>query len=250
MYKRLIASIAVKDEIAVQSFGFRSYLPLGNPVSLAKNYARWGADEIHLVDISATRARRGPNYDLIKRVANAATGTPLIYGGGIKNSTQAIQAVAAGADRLSLDNCLVNGYGRLKEISFAVGAQALIASVPFKCLQGNLHWYDYSGQKLLEDNDRQRLLNEVIPEVSEVLLIDVEAEGSQGEFQVEAYNLLGVERNILLKGGLPTDDQINSIICNESVNGVVYGNPLVYGENMIGNIKLQFKEAKARFENT
>ena len=44
--KRLIGVVTVKDGMAVQSFGYKKYLPLGNPKILIKNLNRWGADEI------------------------------------------------------------------------------------------------------------------------------------------------------------------------------------------------------------
>ena len=44
--KRLIATIIIKDNWAVQSFSYKSWLPLGKPECLAENYDNWGADEI------------------------------------------------------------------------------------------------------------------------------------------------------------------------------------------------------------
>ena len=57
--KRLAGVITVKDGWAVQSFGFRSYLPLGRPEVLAENLDRWGADEIILQCID--RGDLGPD---------------------------------------------------------------------------------------------------------------------------------------------------------------------------------------------
>ena len=46
--KRLIGVITVKDGLGVQSFGYKKYFPLGKAEILAKNFNRWGADEIFL----------------------------------------------------------------------------------------------------------------------------------------------------------------------------------------------------------
>ena len=55
MKKRLIGVITIKDDLAVQSFGFKNYLPLGKPEILVKNLDIWGADEILINDISRTK---------------------------------------------------------------------------------------------------------------------------------------------------------------------------------------------------
>ena len=46
--KRIIGVVTVVDNIAVQSFGYQKYLPLGDPAILIENLDKWGADEIHL----------------------------------------------------------------------------------------------------------------------------------------------------------------------------------------------------------
>ena len=62
--KRIGGVITVYNGLAVQSFGFKKYLPLGNPVNLAENLSRWGADEIILLDIKRTKQNLGPNLEL------------------------------------------------------------------------------------------------------------------------------------------------------------------------------------------
>ena len=58
--KRIIGVVNVKDNIAVQSFGFNRYLPLGKPECLIENLDRWGADEIILNIIDLTQKRLVP----------------------------------------------------------------------------------------------------------------------------------------------------------------------------------------------
>ena len=100
--KRISASIIVRDGIAVQSFGFNKYLPIGDPLICAKNYDRWGADEILVTDISATLNNSGPDFDLISRIGNSNISTPLIYCGGIRSSSHASRILGFGFERIAL----------------------------------------------------------------------------------------------------------------------------------------------------
>ena len=123
MYKRLIAAIIIKDGIAVQSFGYKHYKPLGDPIALAQNYARWGSDELVVLDISATRENHEPRLDLIAHISEVTAGTPLIYGGGLRDVEQVSSVISAGADRLILDDCLLSETNKIKEISEFIGRQ-------------------------------------------------------------------------------------------------------------------------------
>ena len=134
MYKRLIAAIIIKDGIAVQSFGYKHYKPLGDTIALAQNYSRWGSDELFVLDISATRENHEPRLDLIAHISEVTAGTPLIYGGGLRDVEQVSSVISAGADRLILDDCLLSETNKIKEISEFIGRQALIAALPIKLI--------------------------------------------------------------------------------------------------------------------
>lgn len=80
--KRVIATLAVKDGIVVQSIGFRKYLPVGRPEIAVEYLNHWGIDEILYLDISASRERRGPDFAQIRKAARHCR-VPLTIGGGI-----------------------------------------------------------------------------------------------------------------------------------------------------------------------
>ena len=68
--KRIIGVITVLNGLAVQSFGYKSYLPIGNPKYLAENLDHWGVDEILLLDIKRSEKKQGPNLQLLNEVSN------------------------------------------------------------------------------------------------------------------------------------------------------------------------------------
>ena len=83
--KRIIGVVTVKDGWAVQSFGYKRFLPLGKPEILAKNLDDWGADEILINDIDRTKKFKEPNFKLLEKISDLKLSTPIIYSGGIKN---------------------------------------------------------------------------------------------------------------------------------------------------------------------
>ena len=64
--KRIIGAVVVKDDLVVQSFGYKSYLPIGKPEYIIENLDRWGVDEIIILNIDRSLRNLGPNLKLIK----------------------------------------------------------------------------------------------------------------------------------------------------------------------------------------
>ena len=72
----------------------------GDPVECAAAYCQAGADELALLDITATVEGRGTMLDVVSRVAGAAT-VPFTVGGGISDVAAAAAVLEAGADKVS-----------------------------------------------------------------------------------------------------------------------------------------------------
>ena len=98
--KRIIGTVIVKDEWAVQSFGYESYLPIGKPEIVIENLNWWGADEIIVIDIDRSQKKLKPNYKLIEKIVRKNLSTPLIYSGGIKSAEDAAQVIGMGVERI------------------------------------------------------------------------------------------------------------------------------------------------------
>lgn len=126
--KRLIAAIVVKDGVAVQSIGFRRFLPLGKPEIAAEFLNRWGIDEILLQDISACRQRRGPDYGLLAAVA-ARCFVPLTVAGGITSIETAHAVIQSGGDKVVVNTAAAENPVLIRAIADRSGSQCAVASI-------------------------------------------------------------------------------------------------------------------------
>jgi cyclase len=229
--KRLVGVITVKDGWAVQSFGYRRYLPLGRPEVLAENLDRWGADEILLQCIDRSAADLGPDLGLLERVAGVGLSTPLIYGGGIRSVDQAVAAVRAGADRVCVDALLHDDIGVAAQLAGPLGAQAIIAALPVSNFDGQIEWLDYrSGAARPFPPRLLDLLSSGA--VSEALIIDHRHEGSKAEFDPAlADQQLGLP--LIAFGGISEPEQISTLLDSDNVVAVAIGNFLSYREHAV-----------------
>ena len=232
--KRITAVVLVKDGIAIQSFGYGKYMPIGNPLHLVENFDRWGADEIllHVIDRSASNL--GPDLDLIKNIARLKLGTPLIYGGGISSVDDGIKAIHLGVDRLSIDTVLHNNLSVVSELGHMLGKQALIGSFPLCIKKEKLYIYNYIDGTFYKI-DKEYIGNIVDMDIlSEFLLIDVKNEGFKNSFNKKLINhFLDFNLPSICFGGISSAKQISDILAMDNVSSVAIGNFLNYSEHAI-----------------
>ena len=239
--KRLIGVVTVKNGWAVQSFGYRRYLPLGKPECLVENLDRWGADEILVQVIDRSAGNEGPDFKLLERLGALGLETPLIYAGGIRTVADGVKLIQLGADRIAVDSLLRDDLKTVSGLSEQLGAQALIASLPLSWQGKNLEWLDYRSRTSspVSEGVLELIRSDVI---SEVMVIDWRHEGSSGGFEqklVEQFPLQGVP--LIAFGGLNECGQIRSLLGSPQISAVAVGNFLSYGEHVVQ----KYKEALA-----
>ncbi|NUU03195.1 HisA/HisF-related TIM barrel protein [Herbaspirillum robiniae] len=245
--KRLIGVITVKAGWAVQSFGYRRYLPLGRPEVLAENLDRWGADEIIVQCIDRLGDKAGPDLDLLAKLSAIGLSTPLIYAGGIRNEEDGIRVIQGGADRIGLDALLHDAPDQIERLSQKLGAQAIIAAIPL-CVdsEGTVQWFDYRNRTTTVLTGRViDLLRSGT--VSEAMIIDHRNEGADKGFDMRLVDELDLGSTPLIAfGGISRAAQMAELLSRPQVVGVAMGNFLSYREHSIRHFKQQLGGAPLR----
>jgi imidazole glycerol-phosphate synthase subunit HisF len=126
--KRIIACLDVRDGRVVKGVQFVDIVDAGDPAELAHRHAAAGADEIVLLDITATHEGRGTLLDTVKRTA-AALFVPFTVGGGIRSAEDAAAVFDAGADKVSINSSAIARPELIGEIGGSFGAQAVIVAI-------------------------------------------------------------------------------------------------------------------------
>lgn len=245
--KRLIGVITIKNNLAVQSFSYNNYLPIGKPECLTENLDRWGADEILIQIIDRTLKGLGPDYDLLKKIGKLKISTPIIYSGGIRNSTDAVNVIKHGADRIVLDSLVTGNQKEIFKIAKSLGTQAIIGSFPVHIKNNKLYHYNYKelSSKKIDSNLIRSYHN--LKFVSEILLINKDGEGIRNSFDTNLIKLFPkTSSNFIVFGGISELNQIKRIIKIEKVSAVAIGNFLNYKEHSIQTIKEGIKYKKLR----
>jgi len=126
--KRIIACLDVRGGRVVKGIQFVDIIDAGDPAELAHRHAAAGADEIVLLDITATHEGRGTLLDTVKRTAEKLF-VPFTVGGGIRSAEDAAAVFDAGADKVSINSSAIARPELIGEIGASFGAQAVIVAI-------------------------------------------------------------------------------------------------------------------------
>ena len=126
--KRIIACLDVHGGRVVKGVQFVDIVDAGDPAALAARHAREGADEIVLLDITATHEGRQTLLETVRRTARELF-VPFTVGGGIKSAEEAAQVFEAGADKISVNSAALADPTLISEIGMSFGAQAVVVAI-------------------------------------------------------------------------------------------------------------------------
>jgi cyclase len=237
--KRIIGTVIVKNNLAVQSMGFKNYLPLGCPLRIIENLNRWDVDEIIVKDIDASLIFSKPNYKLIEKIGNLGISTPISYAGGVSKSEEASSIIKMGFERIVVNQLFLrNDDEIIRQIAKKIGSQAIIISLPVVKLNKNIFLYNYINKNKLSFNNKR--LTKLEPFYSELLIEDVKNEGLLGAFDTEIlafFKKQNLRNKFLLFGGITDPGTILKLLLENQVEGICIGNSLNYRENAVQIIK-------------
>jgi imidazoleglycerol phosphate synthase cyclase subunit len=126
--KRIIPCLDVSHGRVVKGVRFQSLRDAGNPVELALEYQLQGADEIVILDISATPEGRGHQHETVRRIREGLA-IPLTIGGGVRTAADAQALLEAGADKVSINSAAVADPSLINAIATRFGSQCCVVAI-------------------------------------------------------------------------------------------------------------------------
>lgn len=129
--RRIIPCLDVKNGRVVKGVHFKGLRDAGDPVEAARAYDRQGADELCLLDITATTEGRETFVEVVRNVAPQIF-CPLTVGGGVRREDDVRRLLAAGADKVAINSAAVSSPPLIKKLAKRYGSQAIVVAVDVK----------------------------------------------------------------------------------------------------------------------
>ena len=129
--KRIIACLDVTNGRVVKGVQFLDLRDAGDPAELAHRHAESGADEVVLLDITATHESRPILIDAVRRAARELF-VPFTVGGGVRTLADAAVLFEAGADKITMNSAAVRTPELITEVAERFGSQAVVVAIDAK----------------------------------------------------------------------------------------------------------------------
>lgn len=126
--KRVIPCLDVRAGRVVKGVKFANLRDAGEPSELAAMYEAQGADEIVMLDVSATLEDRLAAIECVRRI-RLALSIPLTVGGGVRTLEDAGHLLDAGADRVSVNSAAVQNPAMIDELATRFGTQCVVVAI-------------------------------------------------------------------------------------------------------------------------
>jgi cyclase len=206
--KRVIACLDVRDGRVVKGVQFVDIVDAGDPAELAHRHAAAGADEIVLLDITATHEGRGTLLDTVKRTA-AELFVPFTVGGGIRSAEDAAAVFDAGADKVSINSSAISRPELIGEIGGSFGAQAVIVAIDARRGDRGVEdaeVYVSGGRKATGLRVLEWAREAEERGAGEILLTSMDTDGMRGGFDCELTAMVSgaVQIPVIASGGAGT----------------------------------------------
>ena len=209
--KRIIPVILTKGDLMVKGKQFACDRIVGNALQAAKIHALRGVDELMILDVTATKEGREPNYGLVRKLA-AKCFSPLTVGGGVSKSEHVRGLLNAGADKVCIKSAYCKNIEIIKELSNKYGAQCITVAIDYLSNdKGIIPEYAKvlenhgAGEILLQAMDKDGTMEgfdlEAISEVSKAVSVPVIASGGCSEAE-DAYQAIQAGADAVAIGAL------------------------------------------------
>jgi len=248
--KRIIACLDVHDGRVVKGVQFVDLIDAGDPATQAARHAREGADEIVLLDITATHEGRQTLLDTVRRTARELF-VPFCVGGGIRTAYDAAQVFEAGADKVSVNSAALADPTLINAIGRSFGAQAVVvaidarrdpeASDPVR----NAQVFVQGGRKLTGRRAVEWAREAEARGAGEILLTSMNADGTRTGFDCELTAAVSESVNIpvIASGGAGTVEHFVDVFGRGKADAALAASIFHFGVSSARSLKEELAKA-------
>jgi imidazole glycerol-phosphate synthase subunit HisF len=210
---RIIPCLDVSHGRVVKGVRFQGLRDAGDPAERAALYECQGADEIVILDVSATPEARGNQVETVRRV-RARLGIPLTVGGGIRTIDDARALLEAGADKVSINTAAVHRPELLTEIAGRFGRQCTVLAID-AARQGGGYEVLVTGGREGTGIDAIRWAHEGTNRgAGEILLTSWDRDGTRAGYDLDLTRAVAaaVRVPVIASGGAATPEHLKDAL--------------------------------------
>ena len=211
---RIIPCLLIENNKLVKTEKFKNTKYVGDYLNAIKIFNDKEVDELIVLDISASKNNRGPNFKIIEKFSSECF-MPVAYGGGISSLEHAKKIFKLGIEKICIQSAAFDNPNLIKELSNYFGSQSIILSLDIKKnIFGKNKIFRSDKKKLLREDWKELLKKFVDVGIGEILLNSVDNDGTMKGMDLKLINEASKFLNIPLVsiGGVGKIDDIKNAI--------------------------------------
>ena len=242
--KRIIPCLDVDQGRVVKGVNFLDIRDAGDPIEVAKRYDHEGADEITMLDITASHETRDTTYKTVESIASQVF-IPLTVGGGVRKLDDIKKLLRSGADKVSINTFAVENPDFVKEAADKFGSQCIVVAVDAKASENSWEVVTYGGRNRTGLDVLEWTQQVTDFGAGEILLTSMDRDGTKEGFDNKLVSMVSsrISIPVIASGGVGNLDHLVDGIKIGGAEAVLAASIFHYSEYSIREAKEAMHDA-------
>ena len=242
--KRIIPCLDVDKGRVVKGVRFLGMRDAGDPVEIARRYNNEGADEIAVLDITASHDDRETTVEIVERIARGVF-IPLTVGGGIRSLQDVRSMLNAGADKVSINTAAIKEPGLVHQAAESFGSQCIVVAMDVKLVSAaeeplRYEVYTHGGRQPTGIEAVSWARKVASSGAGEILLTSMDCDGTRSGFDLTLTNAISeaVHIPIIASGGVGNLQHLVDGVTHGGADAVLAASIFHFGEYSLEEAKI------------
>jgi cyclase len=242
--KRIIACLDVNAGRVVKGIQFEQLRDAGDPAELAAAHSAAGADEIVLLDITATAESRQTLLNTVRRTADQLF-IPFTVGGGIRSIEDASAVLDCGADKVAMNSAAIANPELITQVADRYGSQAVVVAIDAKQRASRWEVYVWGGRKPTGIDVQDWALRAEQLGAGEILLTSMDRDGTKAGFDCALTHTIATSLRIpvIASGGAGEPQHFVEVFQQGAADAALAASVFHFGLNSVETIKQALRDA-------
>ena len=239
--RRIIPCLDVDGGRVKKGVQFVDLRDAGDPVEVAAEYDRQGADEICFLDITASSDGRKTMIDVVSMTAEQVF-LPLTVGGGVRSVEDVRTLLLAGADKVGINTAAVHDPDLVRRASDAFGRQAIVVAVDARSVAGKPGTWEvftHGGRKGTGKDAVAWCAQMADYGAGEILLTSMDRDGTRDGFDLALTKAVSdrVPIPVIASGGVGTLEHLYDGVAKGGADAVLAASIFHFGDHTVGEAR-------------
>ena len=236
--KRIIPCLDVDKGRVVKGVQFVDIRDAGDPVEVARRYNEQGADEITVLDITASHEGRATTLETVERMAGEVF-IPLTVGGGVREIADIRNLLNAGADKVAINSAAIFNPDFVNEAAKRFGSQCIVVAIDAK----QVEWGEHSRWEIFTHGGRKPTGIDAIGwakkmanfGAGEILLTSMDRDGTKNGFDLDLTSRVSdsISVPVIASGGVGNLQHLADGVILGKADAVLAASIFHFGEHSV-----------------